>query len=125
MRFSKEEIDYFNKKDIPIDCREYATNEVSKLIDFVDFNSELNKKMWFEVFGPPTSIRWASLEQRKMWPKEIKKEDITNCPYRNGKLEILNDKKYQFYNCTNKKCDYKSYIIDKEFVSYLVMKDRK
>ena len=123
MRFSKEEIDYFNKKDIPIDCREYATNEVLKLTDFVDFNSELRKDMWFEVFGPPTSIRWASPEQRKMWPKEVKKEDITNCPYCNEKLEIFNDKKYQYYNCTNNKHGYKSYIIDDAFVYYLNTRD--
>lgn len=123
MKFSKEEIDYFNKKDIPIDCREYSTNEVLKLTDCVAFDSKIYKDMWFEVFGPPTSIRWATSEQRKMWPKEVKKEDITRCPYCNEKLEIINDKKYQYYNCTNKECNYKSYIIDDSFIHYLIVRD--
>lgn len=123
MKFNKEDINYFNKKDIPIDNREYSTSEVFKLLDFVDFNSELRDSMWYFVFGPPISIRWATLEQRKLWSPEIKKEDILSCPCCSEKLQIFNDNRYQYYDCTNEKCYYKSYIIDEAFIHYLIIKD--
>ena len=122
MKFSKEDIDYFNKKGIPIDNREYSTDEIFRLLDFVDFHSELRDNMWYFVFGPPTSIRWATPEQRKLWPPEIKKEDISCCPNCNSKLIILSDNKYEYYACTNEKCKYKSYIIDETFQHYLTVK---
>ena len=72
--------------------------------------SDLYYNMFYCVYGPPTSIRWATPEQRKMWPPEIKKEDIVECPRCNGKLKIMQDEnKEEYYKCQN--CRYVSYII--------------
>ena len=120
MKFSKKEIKMFNKKNIQIDERKYATEEIFYLLNFVDFNSALQKNMWFEVFGPSTSIRWATEEQRKCWPQNINKEDITECPKCKNKLEIKRDKTYVYYKCEDTVCNYISYIINKEFNKYLL-----
>ena len=123
MKFSKEEIDFLNQKGIPIDEREYSTDEIFRLEGFVESDLKLSKEMHWFVFGPPTSIRFATPEQRKNWPKVIKKEDIKECPLCKNNLEILNDNKYQYYNCTNLECNYKSYIIDEAFEHYLLIEN--
>lgn len=113
MIFENNEIEELKKLNIYVDNREYSTDEVYKLLDFVKFGSDLYYKMWYFVFGPPTSIRWATPEQRKMWPPEIKKEDIVECPRCNGKLKILKDEDgKEYYKCET--CKYVSYIIQAE-----------
>lgn len=121
MKFEIKEIEKFNEIGIPIDNRIYSTKEVFFLNSFVKCSSDLHFKMHFFVYGPPTSIRWATQEQRKMWPSEIKKEDIVDCPICKGKLEIKNDGKYEYYKCLSEKCDYLSYIINREFHKYLIL----
>ena len=77
MNFNDNEIEELKKLNIYVDKREYSTDELWAIINKKGKNKidkELCDKIWFEVFGPPTSIRWATPEQRKMWPKVIKKE---------------------------------------------------
>ena len=116
MIFSDSEIEELIKAEVFVDKREYSTDELWTIINKTNrkiISKELYDNIWFNVFGPPTSIRWATPEQRKMWPPEIKKEDIVKCPRCRGKLKILkDDNEEEYYKCEI--CQYASYIIQAE-----------
>ena len=114
MIFNDSEIEELKRINIYVDKREYATDELWAIIKTnKKINKELYDKIWYNVFGPPTSIRWATPEQRKMWPPEIKKDDIVECPRCKGKLRIMKDDNgEEYYKCEI--CKYVSYIIHVE-----------
>jgi len=110
MIFKDNEIEELNRIEIYVDKREYSTDELWAIINKNDknrINKDLYNKIWYEIYGPPCSVRWMPKEVR---PKNIKKEDITECPRCKGKLKIMKDNKMEeYYKCEN--CRYASYII--------------